>query len=148
MNIRLFVGETIINPRYNTISMKPTPDEELEKLMEELSLLKNSETVVVEGTHDKKALQTFGIRNVITLIQPRYKVIEACKKEAVILTDLDAEGKKIYAELKNELLRGGVKINDRFRNFLLKQTQLRQIEGLETYINHLRQMCKHDQEPD
>ncbi len=128
--------------------MRLTPEEELEKFSDELSILKKSEMVIVEGTHDKKALQTFGVRKIITLVQPRYKVVEACKKEAVILTDLDAEGKRIYAKLKDEFSRRGVKINDRFRNFLSRYTRLRQIEGLETYINHLRQKCKYDQKSD
>jgi len=124
--------------------MKLTPEEELEKFKEELLFLRKVEMVIVEGANDRKALKIFKVKRIITLGQPRYKVIEICKKEVAIITDLDAEGKRIYAQLRSEFSRRGVKINNRFRKFLFKYTRLRQIEGLETYINHLRQKAKYD----
>lgn len=119
--------------------MKLSPEEELERLKEELGLLKKVELVIVEGKNDRKALNSFGVRKIITLAQPLYKVIESCKKETAVLTDLDSEGKMLYAKIRSELSRRGVNINDRFRNFLFRNTKLRQIEGLESYINHLKQ---------
>ncbi len=119
--------------------MRLSPEEELERLEEELSLLKKSELVIVEGINDKKALKAFGIKRIITLAQPLYKVIESCEREAAVLTDLDREGKMLYSKIRSELSRRGVKINDRFRNFLFSSTKLRQIEGLENYINRLKQ---------
>lgn len=122
--------------------MKVLPREELEKFEEEILLLKKEELVIVEGIKDKSALKKFGVKRIITLGQPLYKIVEMCKEEAAVLTDLDAEGRRIHSRIKNELSRRGVKVNDRFRNFLFKYTKLRQVEGLETYINHLRQKCK------
>ena len=103
--------------------------EELEKLRKDNTL------VIVEGINDKKALKEFGITNVkgvkgIAI----YELVESVTdKEAVILTDLDAEGKKIYHELKDGFQRHGIRVNDRLRLLLFK-TELRQIEGLNNYI--------------
>ncbi len=111
-------------------------------LWEELELLKKVQLVIVEGINDRKALNALGIRRVITLAQPLYKVVESCKKEAAVLTDMDREGRKLYSRLKSELSVRGIRINDRFRKLLSRRTRLRQIEGLESYINHLKQEIK------
>ena len=117
--------------------MRLTPEEELQMLEEELEILKEVQLVIVEGINDRKALNAFGVRRIITLGQPIYKVVESCKEEVAIVTDLDKEGRKLYCRLKSEFSVRGVKINDRFRKFLLKHTRLRQIEGLENYVNYL-----------
>lgn len=105
-------------------------------VLEEIEKLKESGIpVIVEGSNDRKALKELGINNVIILKgKPLYKLVESIDaREAVILTDLDEEGKKLYHELKQEFSTRGVMINDRLRILLFK-TQLRQIEGLANYI--------------
>ena len=57
------------------------------------------------------------------------KLPENCK-EAVILTDLDKKGKQLYHRIKKILTRNKIKIDDRFRLYLFKETKIRQIEGL------------------
>ena len=95
--------------------------------------------VIVEGFKDKVSLRKLGLTRVTSLKgKPLYKVVEYVASVAfncVILTDLDAEGKKIYGELKQGLQRHKVKVDDRFRQFLFKETELRQIEGLYTYVS-------------
>jgi 5S rRNA maturation endonuclease (ribonuclease M5) len=107
-------------------------DQWIEKLCEE------QPCIIVEGYKDRAALQKLGLENVVSLRgKPMYKVVELVAKlcdECVILTDLDREGKKIYSVLKAELQKHGVKIDDRFRKFLFKETDLRQIEGLFRFI--------------
>ncbi|MBU0628331.1 MAG: toprim domain-containing protein [Nanoarchaeota archaeon] len=115
---------------------------EVEELLGWVEKLKeDSKLIIVEGKEDKMALGNLGLVNVIQLgRKPLYKVVEIVVKkgeEVIILTDLDKEGKKIYARLNHELGQFGVKIDNRFRNFLFKSTQLRQIEGLDSYINRL-----------
>lgn len=56
-------------------------------------------------------------------------------KKAVILTDLDKEGRKLYAILKTQLQFLGVKVDNYFREFLLKNTRVRQIEGLNNVLD-------------
>ena len=55
-------------------------------------------------------------------------------KKAVILTDLDKTGKKLYSKLNSDLSQRGVYIDNKLRNFLFRHTSLRQIEGLKDYI--------------
>jgi 5S rRNA maturation endonuclease (ribonuclease M5) len=106
-------------------------DQWLAKLAEEQPV------IVVEGAKDKASLAKLGCENIITLRgKPLYKVVERVAlqtDECLILTDLDNEGKKLYARLSADLQKHGVKINNRFRHFLFKETDLRQIEGLFRY---------------
>lgn len=115
--------------------MKETTD----KLLEWIETIKDSDKIViVEGKEDKKALQKLGIMNIVQLNKkPLYKVVEELieeGKEVIILTDLDKKGKQLYGKLNHDLCRFGVKVDNRFRNFLFKKTKLRQIEGLDSYI--------------
>jgi len=95
--------------------------------------------VLVEGANDKQALLEFGIKRVKTLKRRAlYKVIEEIKdKEVVVLTDLDEEGKKLYGWLKHEFSQRGVRVDDRLREYLFKETKLRQIEGMGRYLERL-----------
>ena len=86
------------------------------------SLITENVLIVVEGVKDKNALNSFGITNIITLNSPLFSVVEHVAektKECVVLTDLDKEGKKLYAKLSSDLQRHGVKINNKFRNFFV-----------------------------
>lgn len=108
---------------------------ELDKMIEKL--VREQPFIIVEGSKDRAALQKFGIENIVVLKgSPLYEVVEqvaAQTTSCLILTDLDQEGKKLYAKLKKDLQRHKVKVDDRFRNFLFKETTLRCIEGLYTY---------------
>ena len=88
--------------------------------------------VLVEGIKDKRALENLGFKKVITLKnRPLFEVIESInEKEIVLLTDLDAEGKKLFSILRRELERRGIKIDNKLRLELFK-TGLRQIEALD-----------------
>ena len=104
-------------------------------LEEWIQALKESrKLVVVEGRKDKEALQKLGITN-IKIIQghPLYEIIEEINSPTIILTDLDKEGKKLYAKIKHELQKKGVKIDVILREFLFRQTTLSHIEGIIRY---------------
>lgn len=108
---------------------------------EHINKIKQSKTIViVEGKKDKKALQSFEIKNIIELNKrPLFEIIEnisSNNKNCVILTDLDKQGKELYGKLNSGLRQFGVKIDNSFRNFLFKKTHLRQIEGMETYLEN------------
>ena len=110
-------------------------DEELYRQIDKLR--EQNILVVVEGLKDKAALSAVGITNVLTLNKPLFAIVEQIAqqaKECVVLTDLDNEGKQLYARLSQGLQRHGVKINNAFRHFLFRETQLRQIEGLSRVI--------------
>ena len=111
----------------------------LDELKKEIELLKNSKKlIIVEGKKDSLVLKKFGIKS-ISLTKPLYKIIEKIKeKECVILTDLDKQGRKLYSILFRNLQKRKVKVDNRFRLFLLKKTKLKQIEGLDSYMKKLQ----------
>lgn len=117
--------------------------DELAELLEHLENIKKKDIlVIVEGKNDKKALAEFDIKRVKPLAKRAiYKVVEEVaenSKECIILTDLDKEGKRLFKILNHDLNQHGVRINKKFRGFLFKHTKLRQIEGLATYVNNLK----------
>ena len=78
--------------------------------------------VIVEGKKDTKALQNFGIKNIIELNKkPLFEIIENISdknEKCIILTDLDRHGRELYGKLNSGLQQRGVKIDNSFRNFL------------------------------
>ncbi len=120
----------------------PTADD-IEVELDRLRSLNSQEEgiIVVEGKRDVAALKRLGItKTVMQLDAPLFKIVErvaAQTKNVIILTDLDVEGRKLYHELATQFQRMHVKINDSLRS-LLFHTQLRHIEGLDTFVEHLR----------
>lgn len=116
--------------------------EELVTLLEELN--QQGISVIVEGRKDQKALQELGIdgKRIITCTKPSYKIIELLLQhkveEVAILTDLDRQGKKLYHRLQSDCIRWGIKINNKLRLYLLQETPLQHLEGLDTYIGNLQ----------
>lgn len=106
-------------------------------MKEWLENLRNSKKlIIVEGKKDKTALEKLGITNVVVILRkPLYSFIESIDaEEVVILTDLDPEGKKLYGILKQGLQAKGIKIDNYFREYLLKSSRISQIEGLYHYL--------------
>ncbi|HLC32704.1 MAG TPA: toprim domain-containing protein [Candidatus Nanoarchaeia archaeon] len=109
--------------------------EEIRKLLDEL--IAKKKLVLVEGIKDKRALAKLGVVNVVTLARrPLFEVVEDIAErtsEVVLLVDLDEEGRKLYHALSVDLQKNGVKIDNKFREFLFK-TSVRQVEGLASYL--------------
>lgn len=115
-------------------------DEKPEEFENLIRKIRDSDIIViVEGKKDRAALQKLGIRNIKELSKkPIFQIVEEIansNEECIILTDLDREGKQLYSKLNSNLQRHGVKVNNRFREFLFKNTKLRQIEGISSYFN-------------
>ncbi|MFH1133867.1 MAG: toprim domain-containing protein [Nanoarchaeota archaeon] len=101
-----------------------------------MALRSSRKLIVVEGKKDAAALAQFGIPAIPLNRRPLFSFAEdiaARTKDCVILTDLDTEGKRLYAMLKEHLTRNGVRIDTQFREWLFRETTLRQIEGLVSY---------------
>ena len=110
-----------------------------DEFSEHINKIKQSnQLIIVEGKKDRAALEKFGIKNIIELNKkPIFEIIENISdnnEKCIILTDLDRHGKELYRKINSGLQQRGVKINNNFRNFLFKNTKLRQIEGMETYV--------------
>ncbi|MBU2589921.1 MAG: toprim domain-containing protein [Nanoarchaeota archaeon] len=103
------------------------------EIIEELEKLKDS-LVIVEGKKDKKALEKFGLKNILMLEgNAIFEVIEKVDSEVAILTDLDSKGKELYKRLQSKLTKRGVKINNKLRHLLLR-SDLKVIEGIDTFL--------------
>ncbi len=98
-----------------------------------MELEKCGKLIVVEGIKDKRALESLGVKNIYTLKTPLFVAAEEIaerSKRVVILTDLDRQGKMLYARLRTDLQSLGVEVDNRFRQQLFK-TKVRQIEGID-----------------
>ncbi|MBS3176289.1 toprim domain-containing protein [Candidatus Woesearchaeota archaeon] len=120
--------------------------EELQRLLDDVCT--SSLLVVVEGKKDKACLIKLGVpgKNIITLTKPLFEVVEdiaaRIEKEnlpskVVLLTDLDTEGKKLYATLARGLEDRGMDIDNQLRFFLRRKTPVRHIEGLFSYFEKI-----------
>lgn len=109
----------------------------MQNIQDWITSLKDSKPLIlVEGKKDKNALSSLGLKNIITINKPLFEVVENISskaKKCVLLLDLDKEGRKLYSFFKKNLQRQGVKIDDRYRIFLYKKTQITNIEGIKKY---------------
>lgn len=99
--------------------------------------------VIVEGIKDKASLELVGFKNIVVWQgKPYYKKIEEIvglakktKTEVIILTDFDKKGKQLYKIIKKELIKEGIKINDKLRKMLLKE-KISHVEGLASFVKN------------
>ncbi len=115
--------------------------EELKKWIEDLRKASKEKIILVEGIKDKKALEEFGVEN-IAILKGRalFEVVEGVVesgKGCIILFDLDKKGKQLFGRVNSRLQHFGVKVDNSFREFLFKNTKLRQIEGLVSYLKRI-----------
>ncbi len=102
-------------------------------------LLAAQPLVIVEGLRDEAALRELGFKRIMRLTKPLFSVVEdvaAITNAVVILTDLDSKGKELYGVLSDGLRRHGVLVDDSFRKFLLRNTPVKHIEGLATFVRN------------
>ena len=103
-------------------------------------LIAEKTLVVVEGKRDIESLQELGFENIRMLNAPLFEVVEdvaRMTKTVAVLTDLDSKGKELHNKLSEDFQRHGVAVDDTFRKFLLKNTPIKHIEGLATFVkNH------------
>jgi 5S rRNA maturation endonuclease (ribonuclease M5) len=115
----------------------------IDNLIDELDNLKKyKQKVIVEGEHDKAALNELGIENIFVLHRTGTSVFTRIeelmanlekKESCVILTDLDKKGKTYYKLLKKELVQEGFKVNNRMRE-ILTRFKVSHIEGLSNFV--------------
>ena len=99
------------------------------------AIIESNKIIIVEGKKDKKALLELGVDDsqIVCLNSALYKIIDEIiflKKEVIILTDFDTEGKKLYGVLKKGLEKEGVIVDNVFREALRRYTKVSHIEGM------------------
>lgn len=118
---------------------QPRCESELDRFrswIENLKTASETKVILVEGKNDKKALESFEIKNVYSLRGALFQTVEkiaSLGKDCILLMDLDAEGRKLHAKLLTGLQANGVKVNNKFRK-LLFATKIRTIETIPKYI--------------
>ncbi len=107
-------------------------NEEVKEFLSKLA--ETGKTVIVEGKKDEKALRGIGVRNICCLnAKPLFEVAEEIadnSRKVIILTDLDKEGRKLYGKLSSQMQQLGVEVDNYFREFMFRNTKVRQVEGL------------------
>ena len=117
---------------------KSSLDEVLE-IIDELSEENKKIPILVEGGKDKKALKKLNIKGKIITINSGKNLIDFCDRlskkydEIIILTDWDRKGGFLRKRIQ-ENLNGRIKCITKFRRLLSKNTMIKTVEGLPSYI--------------
>lgn len=118
--------------------------EDVERVISELIEENRSTPVIVEGEKDVLALRKLGLTGEIislnkgvTLIVFSDKIAKKYKK-VIILTDWDRRGGYLcHTIVKN--LEGRVNCNILYREFFAKNTTIKSIEGLPSWISNMKE---------
>jgi len=118
--------------------------EELEKTILELYDENKTVPIVVEGDKDIQALRKLGIDGTIISANMGVPIPDFCDriaknfKEVIILTDWDRRGGFLCNSIKRNL-EGRVICNTRYREVFAKNSMIRTLEGLPSWINTMRE---------
>jgi|Deesub1362B_J571_1020462.scaffolds.fasta_scaffold00034_91 5S rRNA maturation endonuclease (ribonuclease M5) len=125
------------------VSLTETEIKELRIIVEDL--IKASEAgavIIVEGPSDRESLREIGIRGKIILAstKPDVDVVDSLEgevvEEVIIMSDWDAEGRKIEKRLNDMFKSRGIIVNTEFRRriFRIVGREVSSIENLSRYL--------------
>lgn len=113
--------------------------DEVLKIIDELIDENKDIPILVEGGKDKKALKKLNIKGKIITINSGKNLIDFCDKlakkynEIIILTDWDRKGGFLRKRIQQNL-KGRTKCITKYRRLLSKNTMIKTVEGLPSYI--------------
>ena len=122
------------------MTRKPLKESELDKFrqwIEHLRLKSKEIPIVVEGVYEKRSLEALNISNVYACSKRTSNVAEKIAKkykECILLMDTDKKGRDLYTKAKAKFEERGVKIDQRFEQFIF-HTQLKRIRSIFTYFH-------------
>jgi len=111
------------------------------------NIRRHNQLIVVEGEHDRDALNKFGLERIFILNKTGVSIFNRIddmikqldiKESLVIMTDLDKKGKTYYKMIQKELLNHGKRSNCRIREILLRGG-VSHIEGLAKFLESVRE---------
>jgi 5S rRNA maturation endonuclease (ribonuclease M5) len=113
---------------------------ELESVIQEIDDLVDA--VIVEGIHDKKALEALGITKEILACSSKpycdfIDYLSSRHKKVAILTDYDRTGKRINKKLSTWLERAGIKVERQYRDEVGRILGFRGMKSIES-VNSLK----------
>jgi len=120
---------------------------DLEKELFELIEENKRIPIVVEGEKDILALRKLGVDGIIISVNIGVSLTDFCDKlvqdynELIILTDWDRRGGYLCHTIK-ENLEGRVKCNIYYREFFAKNSVIKTVEGLPSWIETIREKIK------
>lgn len=119
----------------------------LEKALSDLVEENKITPVIVEGEKDKSALRKLGVNGVVIIINTGLSLIDFCDNLAkdytyiILLTDWDRKGGYLCHTI-NKNLEGRVKCNIYYREVFAKNSMIRTVEGLPSWIETLKQKIR------
>jgi 5S rRNA maturation endonuclease (ribonuclease M5) len=114
--------------------------EEVQKTLSELIEENRLKPVIVEGEKDVDALRRLGLAGKIVTLNSGVTLIDFCDRiaekyeEVIILTDWDRKGGFLYRTIERNL-EGRVKIISYYREVFSKNTMIRTVEGLPSWLD-------------
>ncbi len=118
-------------------SLKESPLDQFRQWLEHLKIKSAEIPVIVESQREEKALRGLKITNILIISQPLELWVEKIAqkhKEVILLLDVDKRGRDLFDKVKSKLEQVGVKIDQRFLQFIY-HLPVKRIEGLPAYIN-------------
>lgn len=121
--------------------------ENLEKALSELIDENRNIPIVVEGDKDIQALRKLGVNGIIISVNSGVSLTDFCDtlaqdyKDIIILTDWDRKGGYLcHTIMKN--LEGRVKCNTYYREVFAKNSVIRTVEGLPSWIETMKEKIR------
>jgi 5S rRNA maturation endonuclease (ribonuclease M5) len=117
--------------------------EELEKVISEIREENKKVPIVVEGEKDKEALHKLDINGEIITVNTGVSLTDFCDKLAekykniIILTDWDRRGGYLCHTIRRNL-EGRVNCNIHYREILAKNSVIKTLEGLPSWIKTMQ----------
>ena len=117
--------------------------EEIEKTLSEIREENKKVPIVVEGEKDKEALHKLDINGDIITLNTGVSLIDFCDKIAqeykdiIILTDWDRRGGYLCHTIRKNL-EGRVNCNIHYREILAKNSVIKTLEGLPSWIKTMQ----------
>jgi 5S rRNA maturation endonuclease (ribonuclease M5) len=118
--------------------------EDLERIISDLIEENKRVPIIVEGDKDVEALRRLGVSGTIIIVNRGVNLtvfsdnIARKYREVIILTDWDRKGGFLCHTIKRNL-EGRVSCNTYFREFFAKNSVVRTIEGLPSWIKTVKE---------
>jgi len=123
--------------------------EDIEKSISELREENKKVPIIVEGDKDAEALHKLGIDGEIIRFNTGLSISNFCDviarkfKNIILLTDWDRKGGYLAFMIKKNL-QSRVKCNTKYREIFAKNSMIRTVEGLPSWIKTLQKKVKLD----
>jgi len=120
---------------------------QLENLIEDLRRANANTPILVEGAHDREALETLGCSGVILLVHDGERLIDTADRLArnhqslILLLDWDRTGGSIHHRVKEVLETHAVDVDEHFRQEMarLARSEAKTIEEMPSVLQRLRE---------